>query len=164
MHTFESSDIFFEGNGDGILDPKHRLVWGGIGPRSNQQAYREMSKRFDLPIITLPLVCADFYHLDTCFSILSPDIVAIQTRAFSQESLKIIGARFPTVIEIDYEENLHFFAANCHVINHKNVVLQKGASQFVKALTRASLSVHEVETSEYLKSGGSVFCMKMMAF
>lgn len=164
VHHLESPDIFLEGNGDALLDPKHRLIWGGVGPRTNQTAYQEMAMRFDLPVILLPLKCSDFYHLDTCFSILGPDAVAIQRRAFDEDSLKIIAQRFSTVIEIEYEENIKFFAGNCHVPKANDVVLQQGSVKFLADLKRSGFRPHEVDTSEFMKSGGSVFCMKMMVF
>ena len=164
VHHLETPGIEMEGNGDALLDPKYRLIWGGTGPRTNPLAYQELSARFDMPVIALPLKCADFYHLDTCFAILGPDAVALQRRAFDDETFKIIKTRFSTVIEIEYEENIKCFAGNCHVPSGKDVVLQRGAEKFLNDLRKASFSIHEVDTSEFMKSGGSVFCMKMMTF
>jgi N-dimethylarginine dimethylaminohydrolase len=165
VHSLESSsDISFEGNGDALLDPKYRLIWGGTGPRSNPWAYQEIASRFDIPVILLPLKCLDFYHLDTCFAILGPESVAIQPRAFDDQTLKIIRSRFSTVIEIEYDENIKFFAGNCHVPRGKDVVLQAGATKFLGDLKKHGFTPHEVDTSEFMKSGGSVFCMKMMVF
>lgn len=164
VHHLETPDIPCEGNGDALLDPKYRLIWGGTGPRTNPAAYRELSIRFDLPVILLPLKCSDFYHLDTCFSILGPDAVALQRRAFDDETFKIIKERFSTVIEIEYEENIKFFAGNCHVPKEKNVVLHHGPTKFLTDLTKHGFNIHEVDTSEFMKAGGSVFCLKMMVF
>lgn len=164
VSTFESGDIFFEGNGDALLDPEHRLLWGGVGPRTNVRAYHEIAERFHLPVITLPLQCEEFYHLDTCFAILDKNTVAVQPKAFNQQSLQLIHARFPRVIDIDFNENINSFAGNCHSPNGLDVVLQQGSSSFVDKLKSLNFKVHEVQTNEFIKSGGSVFCMKMMVF
>lgn len=164
IHHLETPDIAMEGNGDALLDPKYRLIWGGTGPRTHPLAYRELSARFDLPVIALPLKCNDFYHLDTCFAILGPDAVALQRRAFDDDTFHIIKARFSTVIEIDYEENIKCFAGNCHVPKGSDVVVQRGPKKFLNDLKQSSFKIHEVDTSEFMKSGGSVFCMKMMVF
>ncbi len=161
---FENPDVFCEGNGDVLLDPKFRLFWGAIGPRTNTAAYHELSQRFQIPVINLHLKSNDFYHLDTCFSILNQDTVAIQPEAFDQEALQIVKYRFKNVIEINYQENKTTFAGNCHSPNGTDVILHKGSQQFVKDLKARGLRAHEVDTEEFIKSGGSVFCMKMMVF
>jgi N-dimethylarginine dimethylaminohydrolase len=40
------------------------------------------------------------------------------------------------------------------------VLIQKGSADTVDALKQRGLDVFEVETSEFMKSGGSVFCLK----
>jgi N-dimethylarginine dimethylaminohydrolase len=41
-----------------------------------------------------------------------------------------------------------------------NVILETGASAFVNELRKRDLKVHEMETGEFRKAGGSVFCLK----
>jgi len=43
------------------------------------------------------------------------------------------------------------------------VLLQRGCERTSAALRAAGFTVRELETSEFLKSGGSVFCMKLLA-
>jgi N-dimethylarginine dimethylaminohydrolase len=164
IHRITTPDVYFEGNGDALLDPTMRLIWGGVGPRTTRSAYEEISSKFNIPVLLLPLRCAEFYHLDTCFSILASDAVAIQPRAFDEESVRLIRDRFPTVIEIDFEENITTFAANCHSPNGRDVILHKSVSKFNSQLEQAGFTLHHVDTSEFMKSGGSVFCMKMMVY
>lgn len=158
----ETPGIAFEGNGDALLHPKLPLVWGGYGQRTDRDAYEEMSRRFGLQVILLKLQREEFYHLDTCFSILSPRAVAVQESAFSKESLGIIHQVFDEVISIDENEAIHGFAANCHCPNKRDVLLHRGSPLFMKSLEKAGFQPHEVDTSEFLKAGGSVFCLKMM--
>ena len=46
----------------------------------------------------------------------------------------------------------------------KVAVLQKGSVQAIEALKAEGYEIEEIETSAFMKSGGSVFCMKMMIY
>jgi len=151
----------FEGNGDAIFSPEHGIVFGGFGSRTDKEVYEELSSRFNLTIARLELCSSDFYHLDTCFSILSKDTVAIQPDAFSGEGLSLIRAFFDRVVEIPYEENKNYFCGNCFSPDGKNVVTQKGSPTFKNQLEQLGFTVWEVDTGEFMKSGGSVFCLKL---
>ena len=39
----------FEGTGDGLWHPRRRLLWGGVGPRTDRRAWEELAERYDLP-------------------------------------------------------------------------------------------------------------------
>jgi N-dimethylarginine dimethylaminohydrolase len=159
-----SKEIFFEGNGDALPHYPFNLVWGGYGERTSPDVYHELSERFGLQIAMLKLVNKNFYHLDTCFSILDEQTVVIQPEAFEAEGLKLIKAIFKNVIESDLDENLKFFVCNCHSPDGRHVIVNKGAKKFVADARRLNFEVIELDTSEFLKSGGSVFCMKMMVY
>ena len=154
----------FEGNGDALMQYPYNLIWGGYGERTSKEVYAEMSSRFDFAIATLKLVRKEFYHLDTCFSILDKNTVVVQPEAFEPEGLRMIHEVFSKVIPTDIEENLKYFACNCHSPNGKQVITQAGTKKFRADLEKAGFEVIETDTTEYMKSGGSVFCMKMMAY
>ncbi len=160
----DNKKINFEGNGDALIQFPYNLVWGGYGERTSPEVYSELSERFGLNVAMLKLVNKNFYHLDTCFSILNENTVVIQPEAFEAEGLKLIKAVFENVIETELDENLKSFACNCHSPDGKHVITQKGTKKFKKQLENHDFKVIEVDTGEYLKSGGSVFCMKMMVF
>ena len=44
----------------------------------------------------------------------------------------------------------------------KTAILQHGSTVTVDVLDKEGYNVIEIDTSEFMKSGGSVFCMKMM--
>ena len=46
----------------------------------------------------------------------------------------------------------------------KNVIVQKGSSKFKEEIIKNGFNLIEVETTEFMKSGGSVFCMKLMYY
>lgn len=151
----------FEGNGDAIYSPEHNVVFGGYGPRTDKEVYGELSQRFGLEIVPLELRLKDFYHLDTCFSILSKQVAAIQPDAFSEEGLSLLRSFFSVLVEIPIEENRRYFCGNCFCPDGKNVILQKGSPTFARRLERLGFKVWEVDTNEFMKSGGSVFCLKL---
>lgn len=154
----------FEGCGDAIWHTGRRLLWGGYGFRSSISAYRQVSEILDVPVVVLKLVEDSFYHLDTCFCVLDEKTVLLYPDAFDEAGLDLIHALFDRVIEAPQYEALEKFACNASCPDGKNVIIQQGCTDVNKKLRDAGFSVHEVETGEYRKSGGSVFCMKMMAW
>lgn len=154
----------FEGCGDAIWHTGKKLLWGGYGHRSSIEAYKEISKTFDLSIIALELVDEAFYHLDTCFCVLNKKTVLIYPDAFNSEGLKLINSIFENVIEATEYEAKKLFACNAACPDGKNVIIQQGATDVNKNLRDAEFAVHEVNTGEFIKSGGSVFCMKQMVW
>jgi len=151
----------FEGNGDAIYSPDHGVVFGGYGPRTDKEVYTELVQRFGLKVVPLELRLKDFYHLDTCFSILSKEVAAIQPDAFSKEGLQLLRSYFSTLVEIPLEENRRYFCGNCFCPDGKNVIVQKGSPSFAEQLKRLDFRVWEIDTTEFMKSGGSVFCLKL---
>ena len=152
----------FEGCGDAIWHTGRRLLWGGYGYRSSVTAYNEVSDIFGLPVIALELVDESFYHLDTCLCVLDEKTALIYPEAFTDGGLELINALFDTVIHASKYEATSLFACNATCPDGKNVIIQQGCTDVNKNLRDNGFSVHEVSTYEFLKSGGSVFCMKMM--
>ena len=155
----------FEGMGDVIPHTGKRLLYGGYGHRTTSAAYAELAKMLDTPIVALELINPKFYHLDTCFVPLSTDSVMLCKEAFTQEGLEMIKTLFNTVHFIPEEEAEGFFSLNAHAFianGVKTAILQKGSTITVDVLKKEGYDVVEIDTSEFMKSGGSVFCMKMM--
>lgn len=162
VHLDEQRFKSFEGMGDAIWHFKKRLLWGGYGYRTSLDVYELISQTFNTPVIALELTDPKFYHLDTCFCVLNERTVLIYPNAFTNDGLKSIRAIFPIVIEANHYEAEHLFACNATCPDGKNVFIQEGCTETNKALQAAGFVVHEFNTREYLKSGGSVFCMKML--
>ena len=154
----------FEGCGDAIWHTGKKLLWGGHGYRTSMSAYQQISETFDLPIITLELVDESFYHLDTCLCVLDSETILIYPGAFSDEGLELINKVVDNVIHASEYEAKKLFACNASCPDGKNVIIQQGCTDVNKNLRDAGFSVHEVSTYEFLKSGGSVFCMKQMVW
>lgn len=163
------SRYHFEGMGDLIAHPGKKLLYGGYGFRSERNAYDEVCRMLDAPIITLELINENYYHLDTCFLPLNNTEVIIAPEAFSFDALQIIRKMFEGVYEIPEQEALEGFAANAHMIyqpqkDQSAAIIQRGNPVTLNLLQQCASQVLEVDTSEFMKSGGSVFCMKMMLY
>ncbi len=162
--VYHLNDCDFEGCGDAIWNYETGEIYGGSGFRTQSIAYDQIESILNIPIKRLELVNPHFYHLDTCFVILNKTTVAYVEEAFSEKSLNLIKSSFENRIIIQLEEALQFFAGNALCVNGQDVLLQKGAKQFVKDLQHLNFKTHELDVSEFLKSGGAVFCMKQMLF
>lgn len=152
----------FEAQGDAIWHPSRKLLWGGYGSRTDKDAYPVISKLLNVPVILLNLNDPRFYHLDTCFCAINEDSVMIFEGAFDHAGLELIKHFFKNVISVSEQEALNF-ALNAVPING-NVILQKGSAKIIADLKSHGFTPIEVDTSEFMKSGGSVFCMKMMVY
>lgn len=164
IHYLPDSVPDFEGMGDAIWHSGKSLLWGGYGYRSSPDAYAYISETFEVPVITVELTHPSFYHLDTCFSSIDAETALIYPPAFTSEGLALIRKLIPNVLEAPSREAEELFACNATCPDGKNVLIQKGCPATNSQLKKAGFAVHEVETGEYLKSGGSVFCMKMLAW
>lgn len=156
--------VTFEGMGDCLWHPGKRLLWGGYGFRTDPEVYEEVARAFEAPVILLKLVNERFYHLDTCFCPLNQEAVLIYPPAFSPESLELILKIFPIVLAAEEREATQLMPCNAAIVDSRTAILHKGAGQAVHHLKAIGLDVIEVDTSEFLKSGASVFCLKMALY
>lgn len=155
---------YFEGQGDAIWHPGKQMLWGGYGWRTSLRAYAEISDILCVPAITLALVHPSFYHLDTCFCVLSSEAALYFPGAFDAEGRALLARMFPRLIEVSEGEATRSLACNAHALDGNTVILQRGAVETVARLRAEGFRAVEVETDEFLKSGGSVFCMKAMIY
>jgi N-dimethylarginine dimethylaminohydrolase len=159
----ESVDCL-EGTGDALWHHGMDLLWVGHGFRTSVNAVKYLGEGLDLAVAPLELVDESFYHLDTCMSILDSKTVAWIPKAFSEESQQIIDNFFPVRIEVPYEEGLNSLSCNCWSVDGKNVLVPVGSENLSQKLENHGFIVHELDSCEYLKAGGSLFCMKLAFF
>lgn len=155
-------NLSFEGCGDAYYLEERNLLIAGHGFRSDKKAYDLIIQELDLArenILYLKLIDERFYHLDTAFVVLNENTVACVRAAFDEESFQRLGKIFKNVILIEEEEAIEAFAANCFCPDKKNVVINQGATKFCQILKEYGFHPIEVNTSEFMKSGGSVYCM-----
>lgn len=157
-------DADFEGMGDALWHPGRHLLWGGYGYRTSPDAYEALSDLLDVPVVLLRLVDPDYYHLDTCLCPLDGEHALIASQAFNEDGRALIDELFDHVIEVPDEEARHQFACNAHTPDGQHVLIQEGCQRTVDLLREHDFVPVELDTSEFLKAGGSVFCMKQMVW
>ena len=152
----------FEGMGDALWHPGRYLLWGGYGYRTDRQVYTRFADTLGFPIVALELTDPDFYHLDTCLCPLDEETALYYPGAFTEEGIAAIRQHFRRVIEAPEADARERFACNAHSPDGRHVLIQKGCMDTNGLLRAAGFEPVELDTSEFLKSGGSVFCMKLM--
>jgi N-dimethylarginine dimethylaminohydrolase len=153
--------IFFEGQGD--LLKTSSMYFFGWGKRSQVESKPYLEEFLGKPVVDFQLINPYYYHLDTCFAPLADDTVMINQRSFMPEGLAKIREIFPNVIETSEQDNT---VIGCNLVTvGKNIVVGKGISlALIETLAKFGYKVHEIDTTEYLKGGGSVKCLSLELF
>ncbi len=155
------TELNFEGTGDALLENERKVIFCGYGFRTHQSIPSRICEVSGYDVVPLELKNADYYHLDTALALLNGrDVVAVK-EAFSDEGWELITAAFQNVIEADPLEAKHHLSANLFCPNSKDVVIDEGNTKLIQKLEELNYRVHPVDTSEFLKAGGSVFCLKL---
>jgi N-dimethylarginine dimethylaminohydrolase len=159
IHKLPPEAAPFEGTGDAIWHHGRRLIWGGVGPRTGDGAWEHVSRITGADVIPLNLVDPRYYHLDTALAVLNTHTALYIAAAFDEASRARLHQGFDDLIALDFDDAANF-ACNAHCPDDRNVLLQEGSAAAVGALTRRGFGVIELDTGEFMKSGGSVFCLK----
>jgi len=155
---FDFPQFNFEGQGDALLAGD--ILFCGFGHRSEFSIYPEIEKLFPfLKYIYIQLTDKRFYHLDTCFCPLNKDHALYYPGAMSGESILEMWKHID-LIPVPEEEAMRF-ACNAVVIG-KDVVMQKDCPKTQNQLHKLGFSVHEVDLSEFIKSGGNAKCLSLI--
>lgn len=161
IDCLDQEDDFFEGMGDALWHQKKRLLLGSYGYRSVLKSLEKVSVAAEASVVAFKLMDPRFYHLDTCLSVLDEDTALIYPEAFDEHGLALIKCLFPRLIRVNEREAAEKFACNGFCPDKKHVIIQQGAVETKSMLETNGFIPIEVDTSEFIKSGGSVFCMKM---
>jgi len=150
-----------EGHGDLLWHPDWSRIYAGYGFRSTYggvEKFREAMSKLGIPVVPLRLVDPFCYHLDTCFCPLNNEAVLIYPGAYSSESLTTLRGFWPRVHELTTDE-AHKFMGNGIVVNGR--YFTPYLTPHVEDILREEdLTPLILDTSEFEKSGGSLFCMK----
>lgn len=150
----------WEGNGDTLRDLTRPLLWCGLGPRSEFAGHIAAAEILDLDLALLELPDPRYYHLDTALAILNESTIAIVADAFNSEGLELLNGAFENLIEVDPQEAQHRLAGNMWSPDGSHVLISSQTPVTSANLKAHGFRVIETETDEFLKSGGSVFCMR----
>jgi N-dimethylarginine dimethylaminohydrolase len=147
-----------EGEGDMLVAGD--LVLAGTGFRTTRDAHAEAQALFGRPVVTLELVDARYYHLDTALAIVSSDPaspqVAYYPPAFSPASRAVLAQLFPDAI-LATDDDAAALGLNA-VSDGEHVVVAPGARDLAAALRERGYEPIPVDTSELLKGGGGAKC------
>ncbi|RMH00773.1 MAG: amidinotransferase [Planctomycetota bacterium] len=151
----------FEGCGDGLVHPGRHLLHAGVGPRTAEAAWQALAEAHpELDILVYELQDERFYHLDTALAPLSETCALYVREAFDRDGLELLQAAFPEAIAVPLHEALRF-ACNAHCPDGRHVLIERGCARAASEMRRRGFEPIELETSEFRKSGGSVFCLKL---
>lgn len=156
---------FFEGMGDALWVPGYRVLFGGYGYRTHSSAYEKIAELLDVTVLCFELVNPRFYHFDTCLSILDARSALACREAFTDAGWRLLNKVFPRLVEVPLSEaDSPGFACNAHCPDGRNVIIHEGSPVTVGNLKTLGFQPIELSTEEFIKSGGSVFCMKLQFF
>ena len=139
FQVFGDREYFFEGTGDALF--AGHTLFAGYGYRSDPAVYQEVlaavsspksakkdaktndSNEMDIELVSLKLTDPRFYHLDTCFCPLTPDLALWYPPAFDpsdrqklEKAIKLIAVN---------EADALSFACNCFPIG-QHVIIPPG--------------------------------------
>lgn len=151
----------FEGCGDGVQHPRRFLMHAGVGPRSEATAWQVLAEAHpELDVLLYELVDPRFYHLDTALAPLDEQTALYVPEAFTAAGIDRVQQAFPQAIALPIDESLRF-AGNAHCPDGKHVLIDSACERTRAALRDQGFDPVPVDTSEFRKSGGSVFCLKL---
>jgi N-dimethylarginine dimethylaminohydrolase len=152
---------YLEGHGDLLWHPDRSRIWAAYGFRSTHggiEKFASAMQQLGFPVIPLQLVDQHCYHLDTCLCPLNNDAALIYPGAFSPESLQTVRRPWKRIHELTRNEALQFMGNG--IVANGRFITPRLTRNLEQILAQEGLTPVVVETSEFEKSGGSVFCMK----
>ena len=154
-------DIFQEGAGDCLWDANRNLFWAGWGPRSMRRAMDHIVSFFGQRVVGLELATDRYYHLDTCFSVLSGGEIMYYPEALSPSSRATVEEMVPDDKRlIATADEAAAFSLNAVNIG-KNLYMAAPPARLAAILAERGYKVIPMDLSNYLISGGGSFCMTL---
>jgi N-dimethylarginine dimethylaminohydrolase len=150
-------NINFEGCGDTAV--QGNKMFAGYGVRSDLGGIRRAAKILELELIPLKLDHPNFYHLDTCFCLLGPQSAIYYPGAFTPSAIRKLKKHVPELIPMDVHDAA-MFACNSVVYEDK-ILMPAGSRKIVEELEVRGYEITHINTSEFMKSGGSLQCMTL---
>lgn len=147
----------FEGEGDALL--WNDTLFVGYPWRSDKASHKEIAEYLGVKVVSLQLADARFYHLDTAFTVVDKNTVALYPKGFTPESVAAVRALVPNVIEATDEDALAY-GLNA-MSDGKQVVIPQGANHLAEKYRELGLAVTETPITEFQKSGGGVKCLTL---
>ncbi len=151
--------LFQEGAGDAIWDHYRQLFWVGYGPRSMSESLDCLQEFFVTEVVPLKLVAESFYHLDTCFCLLSGGEVMFYPDAFDKDSMARIRDSFPSDQRIEATpEEAKTLCLNAVSLG-RELIMSPPPPRIRDQLARWGYHIITVPLDSFNMSGGSAYCM-----
>lgn len=156
-------NFFFEGQGDALWAEDRLLVgYGFRTAKATVEILREIiEKTYDIISLELQTDIAPtrFYHLDTALAYLGRDNFLVCREAFTEKSFKKIE-NLGNLILVDAVD-ANRLVCNAVTIG-KKIIMQTPSPALKEKLEKYDYEVISVDTSEFIKSGGSVKCLTLI--
>jgi ornithine aminotransferase len=153
--------LYFEGAGDAIWDRTRGLLWTGYGQRSSRRMQSFLAQTYGVPAVALELVDPRFYHLDTCFCVLSGGEVIYYRPAFSAAGLALIEELVGRDKLIAASDEDAFHLAVNSVCLDRDVVFCHASDALRSQLVERGYHVHVVPLDSFNRSGGAAYCLTL---
>lgn len=147
----------FEGEGDALM--WNDILFAGYPWRTTRESHRELSDFLGIKVVSLQLTDARFYHLDTAFTVVDAQTVALYSKAFTKESVAAVRKLVPHVLEATDEDALAY-GLNA-MSDGKNIVIPAGARSLIQKYKKRGMHVLPTPIGEFQKSGGGVKCLTL---
>jgi N-dimethylarginine dimethylaminohydrolase len=159
--VFLPANIVLEGAGDCIWDRERKLFWVGFGPRSSEQAAIAVEETFGIPTVSMELVDARFYHLDTAFSVLPEGEIMYFKGALSPRSLRVLHDRVDSrdLIEVSEEDACSMRLNGIQL--GRRLILSSCSPSLRQRLADRGYFVSVTSLSSFLLGGGSAYCLTL---
>ncbi len=150
-------DISFEGRGDCLL--YRDIIIGGYGYRTDIDALEAVSEITGRNLITLKLADPRFYHLDTCFCMISDNSAIYYPDAFQEGEIEKLSGIIDLIPVSEKDASL--FMCNSMLVSD-TLLIPTVYSKIDKILrNKYGIKTCVVNVSEFLKSGGSIQCLSL---
>jgi N-dimethylarginine dimethylaminohydrolase len=154
---FETHEAKWVNEGEGDILLAGDFLLAGTGFRTELGAHAQAQELFGRPVVTLQLVDARFYHLDTALTVLGgPAGIAYLPAAFSPGSQAVLRRLFPDAIVAE-EVDAAVLGLNAVSDGH-HVVLPVQATGLARMLESRGYQPIGVDLSELRKAGGGPKC------
>lgn len=147
------NNLKFEGRGDCFVWNDYLV--GAYGFRSDKKAIKEVAKLLNLKPIILELQDERFYHLDTCMSVLNKQGFGLYyPNAFLKKQINKLPFNLLPVSEKDA---CNFVCNNICITN--KIIMSEPSQELAEKLLDNGYNIRIINTSEFIKSGGSARCL-----
>lgn len=153
----KKSEYIFEGGGDNLVCGDKILA--GHGFRTDPRVADEMRDYFSCEVVSLKIIDADFYHLDTSLAVLSSDTVAYYPGAIDEASSQRLRNAIPNLIEATHEE-AKGFGLNA-VSDGETIITSNESESLIQKYRQAGFKVIPTSILEFRKSGGGIKCLTL---